>query len=246
LRPGSSVVSRPAQSLAPPRHPVPTTLQHPSTSRPPLMLSLVAIGLEVSRSGTAGDKLGSVHRYRFATEAQSQSTPRWPPPSHHRRGEEGGPAARAKASPRGFTRAPPREASTCPVKPPPIGPGGQPQGPPTWRPLGHCRGRAWSLWASIPSCTYPDGRPFHSETGDKLLTDQRQFRGYFSEPALILRRNLPALQTAAQPLRYVTIQSEVRSCCGVGEPRRYAPVSSRRRQHSVRCDDRTTGEEQGI
>ena len=43
---------------------------------PPLMLSPIAIGLEVSRSGTVGDKPGSVHAYRFATEAQRQSTPR--------------------------------------------------------------------------------------------------------------------------------------------------------------------------
>ena len=50
---------------------------------------------------------------------------------------------------------------------------------------------------SIPTCTCPDGRPFHSETGDKLLTDQRAVSSYFSERALILLRNLPALQTAA-------------------------------------------------
>jgi hypothetical protein len=42
----------------------------------PAPVYVIAIGLEVSRSGTAGDKPGSVHAYRFATEAQRQSTPR--------------------------------------------------------------------------------------------------------------------------------------------------------------------------
>ena len=54
-----------------------------------------------------------------------------------------------------------------------------------------------SLLASISTCTCPDGHPFHPETGDKLLTDQRAVSSYFSERAPILRFMPPHPQTSS-------------------------------------------------